>query len=57
MRIDTVGKDMQLILGLGASSEVPLEATAGVANVYAKAAAAGFDAQDMAALFRFLQSE
>jgi 6-phosphogluconate dehydrogenase len=57
MRIDTVGKDMQLILGLGASSEVPLEATAGVAHVYAKAAAAGFDAQDMAALFRFLQSE
>ena len=57
MRIDTVSKDMNLILGLGASSKVPLGAAAGVADLYAKAAAAGFDAQDMAALFRYIQSQ
>jgi 3-hydroxyisobutyrate dehydrogenase-like beta-hydroxyacid dehydrogenase len=54
MRIDTVGKDMALILGLARELNVPLEAAEGVRNLYLHAQNGGFEAQDMAAIFRFL---
>jgi 3-hydroxyisobutyrate dehydrogenase-like beta-hydroxyacid dehydrogenase len=54
MRIDTVLKDMGLILGLGQASDTSLMAATGVRELYAHAQSAGFDAQDMAALFRFI---
>ena len=55
MRIDTVLKDMGLILDLGQASQTPLTAAAGVRELYAHAASAGFDAADMAALFRYIR--
>jgi 3-hydroxyisobutyrate dehydrogenase-like beta-hydroxyacid dehydrogenase len=55
MRIDTVGKDMRLILELGQIQSVPLSAGQAVARLYAQAQAAGFESQDMASLSRFLQ--
>jgi len=54
MRIDTVLKDMGLILDLGQASQTPLTAASGVRELYAHAQSAGFDAQDMAALFRYI---
>ena len=54
MRIDTVGKDMGLILGLARELNVPLEAAEGVRNLYLHAQNAGFEARDMAAVFQFL---
>jgi 3-hydroxyisobutyrate dehydrogenase-like beta-hydroxyacid dehydrogenase len=54
MRIDTVIKDMGLILDLGQASKTPLTSATGVRELYAQAQSAGFDAQDMAALFRFI---
>lgn len=56
MRIDTVIKDMNLIVSQGQISAVPLAAASAVADLYARAAVAGFDAQDMASLFRYLQA-
>jgi 3-hydroxyisobutyrate dehydrogenase-like beta-hydroxyacid dehydrogenase len=55
MRIDTVAKDLGLILELGKASELPLDATTAVAQLYTHAAEAGFEAEDMAALFRYIQ--
>ena len=55
MRIDTVLKDMGLILDLGQASKTPLIAASGVRELYAHAQKAGFDAQDMAALFRYIR--
>jgi 3-hydroxyisobutyrate dehydrogenase-like beta-hydroxyacid dehydrogenase len=55
MRIDTVNKDMNLILALGKSSGVELSSTAGVAELYSRAATNGFDSQDMAGLLRFIR--
>jgi len=55
MRIDTVGKDMGLILGLARELNVPLEAAEGVRNLYLHAQSGGFEAQDMAAVFQFLR--
>ncbi len=55
MRIDTVGKDMRLILELGQIQSVPLSAAQAVARLYTQAQAAGFESQDMASLSRFLQ--
>ncbi len=55
MRIDTVGKDMGLILGLARELNVPLEAAEGVRNLYLHAQNGGFEAQDMAAVFQFLR--
>ena len=54
MRIDTVGKDMGLILVLARELNVPLEAAEGVRNLYLHAQNGGFEAQDMAAVFQFL---
>lgn len=54
MRIDTVMKDMGLILDLGQASSTPLTSATGVRELYAHAQSAGFDAQDMAALFRYI---
>ena len=56
MRIDTVGKDLGLILGLGKESGVDLRAASGIAELYQQAASAGYEAQDMASLFRFIQN-
>ena len=55
MRIDTVMKDMGLILGLGQASDTSLTAATGVRELYAHAQSAGFDDQDMAALFRYIR--
>ncbi|CAB4588347.1 MAG: NAD-binding protein [Actinobacteria bacterium] len=55
MRIDTVLKDLGLILDLGQASQTPLTAATGVRELYAHAASAGFDAADMAALFRYIR--
>ena len=55
MRIDTVLKDLGLILGLGKASGVVLTAATGVTDLYAHAQKAGFEAQDMAALFRYIR--
>ena len=54
MRIDTVLKDLNLILGLGQSTGVQLTAGEGVAELFAQAQAAGYESQDMSALFRFI---
>jgi 3-hydroxyisobutyrate dehydrogenase-like beta-hydroxyacid dehydrogenase len=55
MRIDTVGKDMGLILGLARELNVPMEAAEGVRDLYLHAQNGGFEASDMAAVFRFLR--
>ena len=55
MRIDTVSKDMGLILELGRLQNVPLGAAAAVARLYSQAQAGGFESDDMASLSRFLQ--
>jgi len=55
MRIDTVVKDMGLIRNFGMSSGVSLTAAWAVEDLYRQACAAGFEAQDMANLFRFLR--
>ena len=55
MRIDTVGKDMGLILGLARELNVPLESAEGVRNLYSHAQNGGFGACDMAAVFQFLR--
>jgi len=54
MRIDTVLKDLGLILELGKTSGVDLTSTIGVTDLYTHAQEAGFEAQDMAALFRYI---
>ena len=54
MRIDTVLKDLNLILGLGQSTGVQLTAAEGVAELFAQAQGAGYESQDMSALFRFI---
>jgi 3-hydroxyisobutyrate dehydrogenase-like beta-hydroxyacid dehydrogenase len=54
MRIDTVLKDLDLILSLGQSTGVPLTATEGVKELFAQAQAAGYQSKDMSALFRFI---
>jgi len=54
MRIDTVLKDLDLILSLGQSTGVPLMAAEGVADLFAQAQAAGYESKDMSALFRFI---
>ena len=54
MRIDTVLKDLNLILGLGHSTGVQLTATKGVRELFGFAQAAGFESKDMAALFSYL---
>lgn len=54
MRIDTVLKDLNLILGLGHTTGVQLTATEGVAELFALAQAAGYESKDMSALFSYL---
>jgi len=54
MRIDTVLKDLDLILSLGQSTGVPLTATEGVKELFAQAQVAGYESKDMSALFRFI---
>lgn len=54
MRIDTVLKDLNLILGLGHTTGVPLTAAEGVAELFALAQAAGYESKDMSALFSYL---
>ena len=54
MRIDTVLKDLGLILDLGHSLGLPLTATSGVNELFAHAQQAGYESRDMAALFRFV---
>ena len=54
MRIDTVLKDLNLILGHGHSTGVQLTATTGVKELYGFAQAAGFESKDMSALFSYL---
>ena len=54
MRIDTVLKDLNLILGLGHTTGVRLTATEGVAELFALAQAAGYESKDMSALFSYL---
>lgn len=54
MRIDTVIKDLNLILGLGQSTGVPLTAAEGVKELFTQAQEAGYESRDMAALFRFI---
>mgnify|MGYP003844824297 FL=1 len=54
MRIDTVLKDLDLILSLGQSTGVPLTAAEGVKELFAQAQAAGYESKDMSALFRFI---
>jgi 3-hydroxyisobutyrate dehydrogenase-like beta-hydroxyacid dehydrogenase len=55
MRIDTVLKDMSLILNLGSSLGVPLTAASGVNELFTAAQKAGFDARDMSALLGFIR--
>lgn len=55
MRIDTVLKDMALILNLGSSLGVPLTAASGVNELFTAAQKAGFEARDMSALFGFIR--
>jgi len=55
MRIDTVMKDMGLILDLGQASKTPLISATAVRELYAQAQRAGFDTQDMAALFSYIR--
>jgi 3-hydroxyisobutyrate dehydrogenase-like beta-hydroxyacid dehydrogenase len=54
MRIDTVGKDMGLINALGAASGVNLVGAKAIGELYLAAQKAGFEASDMAGLFRFI---
>lgn len=54
MRIDTVLKDLGLILGLGRSLGLPLTAASGVNELFAQAQQAGYEARDMSALFDYL---
>jgi len=54
MRIDTVIKDLKLILTLGRSLGLPLTATTGVNELFTHAQEAGYESRDMAALFRFV---
>jgi len=54
MRIDTVLKDLNLILGLGHTTGVQLTATEGVAELFALAQAGGYESKDMSALFSYL---
>lgn len=54
MRIDTVLKDLSLILGLGHTTGVQLTATEGVAELFALAQAAGYESKDMSALLSYL---
>jgi 3-hydroxyisobutyrate dehydrogenase-like beta-hydroxyacid dehydrogenase len=54
MRIDTVLKDLNLILGLGQSTGVPLTAAEGVKELFAQAQVAGYESKDMSALFSYL---
>jgi len=54
MRIDTVLKDLNLILGLGHTTGVQLTATEGVAELFALAQAAGYESKDMSALLSYL---
>jgi 3-hydroxyisobutyrate dehydrogenase-like beta-hydroxyacid dehydrogenase len=54
MRIDTVLKDLNLILGHGHSTGIQLTATTGVKELYGFAQAAGFESKDMSALFSYL---
>jgi 3-hydroxyisobutyrate dehydrogenase len=54
MRIDTVLKDLTLILEFGRSLGLPLTSTTGVNGLYHQAQASGFEAQDMAALYRYI---
>ena len=54
MRIDTVLKDLNLILGHGHSTGVQLTATTGVKELYGFAQASGFESKDMSALFSYL---
>lgn len=54
MRIDTVLKDLTLILEFGRSLGLPLTSTAGVNGLYHQAQASGFEAQDMAALYQYI---
>lgn len=55
MRMDTVVKDLNLILGLGTSSQTELTAGKAVAELYESACQAGFSERDMASLFRYLK--
>jgi 3-hydroxyisobutyrate dehydrogenase-like beta-hydroxyacid dehydrogenase len=55
MRIDTVLKDLELILGLGRSVGLPLTAASGVHELFTHAQEAGFEAKDMAALFTYIR--
>lgn len=55
MRVDTVVKDLGLIRALGRAKGVELAATWAVEELYRKASAGGFAAEDMASLVRFLQ--
>ena len=54
MRIDTVLKDLDLILGLGRTLGLELTAASGVNELFAQAQEAGYESRDMAALFRFI---
>jgi len=54
MRIDTVGKDMGLINELGAASGLNLAGAKAISELYLAAQKAGFEAADMAGLFRFI---
>lgn len=55
MRMDTVVKDLGLIRALGLTAGVQLDATWAVEELYRRACARGFEAQDMASLARFLR--
>lgn len=55
MRIDTVLKDLTLILEFGRSLGLPLTSTEGVNGLYLQAKESGFEAQDMAALYRYIR--
>jgi 3-hydroxyisobutyrate dehydrogenase-like beta-hydroxyacid dehydrogenase len=54
MRIDTVLKDLDLIINLGHSLGLSLTATSGVNELFTHAQEAGYESRDMAALFSFI---
>lgn len=54
MRIDTVLKDLDLILSLGSSLGLTLTATSGVEKLFSHAKQADFGHKDMSALFGFI---
>lgn len=54
MRIDTVLKDLDLILSLGSSLGLTLTATSGVEELFSHAQQADFGHKDMSALFGFI---